>query len=169
MLYAFVLALVLLLGGPARADVRISIGINLHGPPPLVVVPGIPTVQYAPSVPANVFVYGSQYWAFTDGGWYVSSGYAGPWILVGPHVVPRPLLLVPVRYYRVPPPHWKPWHVHHPPRWHDEWGGEWAAKRHWKAHHDDDHGKRRDHDRRDRRRDDDGRRHGKGHDKGRGD
>ena len=59
----------------------------------------------------------------------MSAGYNGPWIVVAPKVVPRPVLLVPVNYYRVPPGHWKQWQKQQPPRWGNEWGREWAEKR----------------------------------------
>ena len=47
---------------PVAAQVRVgvNIGIQLPGPPALVVVPGTP-VYYAPGAPANVFFYGHQY------------------------------------------------------------------------------------------------------------
>ena len=97
--------LVLVLAGPVDAGVHVDIGIRLPAPPPLVVVPAVPVVQYAPSAPANVFFYGGQYWVFTNGGWYASAGYDGPWVVVAPQIVPRPLLVVPIRYYHVPPGH----------------------------------------------------------------
>jgi hypothetical protein len=153
MRYAIV-ALVLSLAGPAYAQVQVDIGIHLPAPPHVVVVPGVPTVQYAPALPANIFVYGGQYWVFANGGWYVSRGYNGPWIVVGPQFVPRPILRVPVRYYRVPPGHWKQGQHQASPPWDREWGHEWADKRGWKGHGDD----RRDSP-------EDGR--GKGHGRGR--
>jgi hypothetical protein len=39
---------------------------------------------------------------------YVGHTWNGPWAGVAPTHVPMPLLRVPVRYYRVPPPHWRP-------------------------------------------------------------
>ena len=142
--------------GPAHAQVHIDIGIHLPAPPRLVLVPEVRAVQYVPAAPANLFFYGGQYWAFVNNGWHVSAGYNGPWVVVAPVVVPRPLLLVPVHYYHVPPGHWKKWHKNTAPRWGDEWGQEWARKRAWKEH---------DHDRNDR---DDDRGKGKGHGHGKG-
>ena len=46
--------------------------------------------------PANYFFYGAQYYAFVGGTWYVSAGYNGPWVIVAPELVPRPILAVPV-------------------------------------------------------------------------
>jgi len=137
MRHAITGCLVLVLAGPVYAGVHVDIGIRLPGPPPLVVVPAVPAVQYAPSAPANIFFYGSQYWVFADGGWYASAGYNGPWIVVGPQFVPRPLLVVPVRYYHVPPGHWKAWRQQEPPRWRHEWGREWADGRGWRGHDGD--------------------------------
>jgi len=147
-LLAFVLV------APAHAQVHVDIGIHLPAPPQLVIVPQVPEVRYvpAPAAPANLFLYSGQYWAFANGGWHVSVGYNGPWVVVGPQFVPRPVLLVPVQYYHVPPGHWKQWERKHPPHWQEDGGPEWAEKRGWK--HDDGD-------------DDRGRGHGKGHGKGR--
>src|SRR5260370_22491115 len=95
----------MLLGVPSlgRAQVSVSIGINLPAPPQLVPVPATP-VMYAPAVGANYFFYGSEYYVFAHDGWYVSRGHSGPWNLVAPEFVPRPILLVPVQDYQVPPP-----------------------------------------------------------------
>src|SRR4029077_14300010 len=80
-------------------------------PPRLVVVPQVPAVEYVPdpAAPGNLFLYGGQYWAFYVSGWCVSRGYSGPGVVVAPQSVPRPVLLVPVQYYHVPPGHWKQW------------------------------------------------------------
>ncbi len=126
-----VLTVLLLASSPASAQVHVDIGIHLPTPPALVVVSEVRAVRYAPQVSANLFFYSGQYWAFSSAGWYVSTGYNGPWIVVGPAFVPRPLLLVPVRYYRMPPGHWKQWNRREPPRWGHEWGPGWAAKRDW--------------------------------------
>ena len=130
MLYALLALIVLAFVGPVHAQVHVDIGIHLPAPPPLVVVPTVASVQYAPSAPGNFFFYGGQYWVFTNGGWHVSRGYNGPWIQVAPQYVPRPVLLVPVRYYHVPPGHWKQWQGGAPPRWEHEWGHSWAEKAH---------------------------------------
>jgi hypothetical protein len=148
LLLALVLAAPVVPVAPAQAQVHVNIGINLPAPPPLVVVPEVRTVQYVTTVPYNLFVYNGQYWAFSDGGWYVAAGYNGPWIVVAPQFVPRPLLLVPVRYYRVPPGHWKQWERQRPPHWREQWGHEWAEKRQWRADGHDrdgdrDHGRDR--------------------------
>lgn len=137
--------LALIFAAPAGAQVSIDIGIHLPAPPALVVVPEVRAVQYVPTASANLFVYSGQYWAFTNGAWYVSSGYRGPWIGVAPQFVPRPVLLVPVRYYRGAPGHWQKWDHKRPPRWDNEWGREWADKRAWKHRDrdDDDRGRGR--------------------------
>jgi hypothetical protein len=161
------LIVVLLIGilvTPAAAQVHVDIGIHLPAPPRLVIVPEVRAVRYVPVGAANLFQYDGQYWAFTKGGWHVSHDYNGPWIVVAPQFVPRPILLVPVNYYRAPPGHWKQWDRRHPPRWSDDWGREWSQKRGWKNRDHD----RRGHDRKEhaRGRDDDrGKGRGKGHDK----
>jgi hypothetical protein len=154
-MYGLILALLaFVLVAPAHAQVHVDIGIHLPAPPQLVIVPQVPQVRYvpAPAAPGNLFFYNGQYWAFSGGGWYVGSGYNGPWLVVGPQFVPRPVLLVPVQYYHVPPGHWKQWERKNPPHWQEDWGREWADKRGWK--HDDGD-------------DDRGKGHGKGHGKGR--
>ena len=98
------------------------IGINIGPPPPppivipappqLVVVPGTP-VSYAPAVPYNYFFYGGRYYVFHDGAWFFAPAHHGLWTFVAVERVPRPLLRVPVAYYKVPPGHRKykgpPW------------------------------------------------------------
>jgi hypothetical protein len=133
------LAVVALLGAPSlgQGQVSMSIGINLPAPPSFVVVPGTP-VAYAPTVPANYFFYGGQYYVFTGGAWYTGPGYNGPWVAVAPAYIPLPLLSVPIRYYKAPPPHWKEWRRAAPPRWDPAWGHEWKKghKEYEKAYKD---------------------------------
>jgi hypothetical protein len=126
------LALVLL-AAPAQAQVQVDIGFSFPAPPPLVVVPEVQTVQYVPDAPGNVFFYGSQYWVFRNGGWVAGRAHNGPWIVVAPQYVPRPILLVPVHYYRVPPGQWKKWHGNEAPRWSSKWGREWSEEHERKA------------------------------------
>ena len=148
-LLAFVLA------GPVHAQVHVDIGIHLPAPPRLVVVPEVRSVQYVPGGPANLFFYGGQYWVFANGGWHVSRGYNGPWVVVAPSVVPRAVLLVPVNYYHVRPGNWNQWHREHPPRWGHEWGHEWAQRREWRDRDDDhDRGRGKSKQKNDRRGDD---------------
>ena len=154
-MFALIVALfVFALAAPAHAQVHVDIGIHLPAPPQLVIVPQVPEVRYvsAPAAPVNLFVYGEQYWAFANGGWHASTGYNGPWVVVGPQFVPRPVLMVPVQYYHVPPGHWNKWERKQAPRWREDWGPEWADKRGWKDDDRDGHP---------------GKGHGKGHGKGR--
>jgi hypothetical protein len=131
------LVAVTLSGSPslAHAQVSMSIGINIPAPPSFVIIPGSP-VAYAPAAPANYFFYGGQYYAFANGGWYTGPRYNGPWVAVAPAYIPAPILSVPVRYYKAPPPHWKHWQRAAPPRWDPAWGHEWkkANKEHEKAY-----------------------------------
>ncbi len=101
---------------PVHAD-NFSIGINvgappppppivLPEPPPLVVVPGTP-IYYAPSLSVNFFAYGGRYYRHHNGAWFMASSYAGPWGFIAVERVPRPVLTVPVTYYKVPPGHMK--------------------------------------------------------------
>ena len=128
------LSVACLIAGPVQAQVHVDIGINLPGPPALVVVPGAP-VYYAPRAPANVFFYAHQYWVLGTGGWYFGPTWQGPWTVVAPAYVPPPILRVPVRYYPVPPPQWRGWRRDAPPQWETHYGRDWredAHERNWR-------------------------------------
>jgi hypothetical protein len=138
----------------AQVQVHVDIGFHLPAPPKLVVVPQVPAVRYVSvaATPGNLFYYDGQFWVFAYQGWYVSGSYNGPWVYVAPQFVPRPVLLVPVQYYHVPPGHWKQWERGRAPHWREDWGPEWADKRQWKRDRDDDgrnghHGKGKGHGR----------------------
>jgi hypothetical protein len=126
---------------PARAaDVHVGINVGIPAPPViavpapprLIVVPSTPAVQYAPDVGANFFFYGGQYYTYNDGNWFIASAYNGPWVYA--RHVPRPLLVVPARYY------------HAPPRYH---GGRRYYRGHGqgRGHHDHDRDHHDDHGR----------------------
>ena len=137
MLTACALGLVL----PVLAAAQINIGINIGTPPPpppivvtappqLVVIPGT-TVSYAPAMPYNYFFYGGRYYVFHEGIWFYGPAHHGPWTFIAVEKVPKPLLRVPVAYYKVPPGHRReadrhPWKDHH---------REHKHKKH--GHHDD--------------------------------
>jgi len=112
------LAVLALIAGASVVDaqVGVNIAINLPGPPSLRIIPQTP-VAYAPAVPANLFFYGGHYYVFANNGWYAGPAYNGPWVVVAPPQLPPPLLAVPVRYYRAPPPGWKHWKRAEPPHW----------------------------------------------------
>jgi hypothetical protein len=114
--------------GVGDAQVGVNIGINLPGPPSLVIIPQTP-VAYAPAAPANLFYYGGQYYVFTNNVWYAGPTYNGPWGVIAPGYVPAPILAVPVRYYRAAPPAWKHWKREAPPRWAAAYGHEEKAYR----------------------------------------
>lgn len=115
------LAVGLSAGAAHAGDVRI--GINIGTPPPVVVAPAPPTVVLAappsvvlvpgtsvyhvPSVAFNLFLFSGRYYTLHNGHWFHSVSYNGPWIVMPADAVPRPVLGVPVAYYRVPPGHAK--------------------------------------------------------------
>jgi hypothetical protein len=124
------------LTGPAstaQSQVNVHIGINLPAPPPLVAIPASP-VMYAPTVGANYFFYGGQYYVLADRAWYVSRGFSGPWVVVAPDFVPRPILAVPVRYYHAPPAGWRYARRQGPPERASHWGRGWQEER-GEGHH----------------------------------
>ena len=133
-----------LTGGPAYAGADVHIGINLglpsppgvviETPPQLVAVPHTP-VYYAPQLPYDVFTYADHYYTFRANAWYWAPGYGGPWYPIGVERVPRPVLAVPVAYYKEPRHHWK--RHGRPP---------WADHEHHRHHHHDDDEPSRDHD-----------------------
>src|SRR5262245_45890539 len=97
------------------AEVNVGINIGIPAPPPpvviatppqVVLVPGSP-VYYAPAVGFNLFVYSGRYYRFHDGHWFIAASHGGPWTFVAPGKVPRPVLAVPVGYYKIPPGHAK--------------------------------------------------------------
>src|SRR5262249_25827703 len=91
--------------GLTQAQVSVDIGIHLGSPPALVAVPEA-AGSHGPSVNGNFFFHGGGHYGYRRGGWYMAPRYNGPWALVAPEYVPRPLLAVPVHYYRVPPAEW---------------------------------------------------------------
>lgn len=99
-----------LLASPAGADVTINIGappppIVIAAPPKVVVVPGTP-VYYAPAA-SNLFVYGGSYYTLHNGHWFYARKPGASWVFVPTAKVPRPVIGVPVSYYKVPPGHAK--------------------------------------------------------------
>jgi hypothetical protein len=100
---------------PAVSSGDVSVNVNLAppppivlaAPPPLVVVPGVPVVSYAPSIQVDLFFFDSR-WYYSHGGyWHVGPTYKGPWAFVAVERLPRSIVAVPLRYYKVPPGHLK--------------------------------------------------------------
>ena len=141
------------LAGPASAaDVHVGIHVEVPLPPPivfeapprLVVVPGAPHVHYAPDVSVNFFSYGGRYYTYDDGNWFVASDYGGPWGYVERRSVPNAILVVPHRYYHVPPRlvgggHWDRGHGHYEYNEYKHGNGHWKNK--GGHHHGGGHGK----------------------------
>ena len=90
----------------------VSVEINIGRRPALAVVPGT-SVYYAPHVSYNYFAYGGRFYVYQHDVWLAARAYNGPWAVVAIERVPRPILGVPVAYYKAPPRHWK--HKHGPP------------------------------------------------------
>ena len=96
---------------PAAAEVNLNINVGpppviFSAPPRVVAIPQTP-VYYAPDTSYNVFVYGGRYFSFHDGAWFIAASHGGPWAFVPVEQVPRPVIAVPVRYYKIPPGHAK--------------------------------------------------------------
>ncbi len=106
-------AFLVLIPWASNGDTAINVNIGppppivLAAPPPLVVVPGVPVVSYAPSIQVDLFFFDHR-WYYPHGGyWYVGPTYKGPWTFVPVGKLPRSVVAVPVRYYKVAPGHLK--------------------------------------------------------------
>ncbi len=129
---------------------NLQLGINLGPtPPPLAVVPAPavavpgPPVYYAPGLPYNYFVYRNVYYLFRDARWFRARHYGGPWVAIAIAQVPRPILAVPVDFYRERPARWA---RHGPP----PWAHERASEHRWEKDYGRGHGQvegRHDHGR----------------------
>ena len=117
MLVGSVIGLAALAGsaGTGHAGVSVDLGIHLGAPAPLEPVPASP-VYYAPTAGANLFSFDGDFYVFLGTKWYVGPAQVGPWSELPPEFVPRPVLAVPVQYYRVPPREWAHWRRDAPPR-----------------------------------------------------
>ena len=103
----FIAAGVTLCALTAQAQVSVSVNVLpppviFPAPPRVVVVPNTP-VYYVPDTTYNIFVYERHYYSFHEGAWFVANSHGGPWVFAPVERVPRPVVAVPVRYYKVPP------------------------------------------------------------------
>jgi len=114
--------------GTGHAGLGLDLGIHFGFPPQFAPVPASP-VFYAPAVSANLFSYNREFFIFVGGVWYVGPGHNGPWAVLRPEYVPRPILAVPVQYYRVRPREWAHWRHEAPPPWAPAWGHRWVGRR----------------------------------------
>jgi hypothetical protein len=92
----------------------VSVDISIGSRPALAVVPGT-SVYYSPHVSYNYFAYGKHFYLYHDEMWLRAGSHNGPWTVIALEQVPRPILAVPVKYYKAPPEHWKK--KHGPPPW----------------------------------------------------
>lgn len=92
-------------------DVNSGIDVGAPAPPPpfvvtapprVVIVPGT-AVYRIPSASFNLFLFGGRYYSFHNGAWFLAASYSGPWKQIAVAHVPKPVLGVPVSYYRIPP------------------------------------------------------------------
>jgi len=83
-----------------------NLGVHIEGQPPVAAVRGT-RVYHAPSLPYNYFVYRHTHYLFHRGIWFSAEDHDGPWTAIAIERVPRPILGVPVTYYKNPPGYWK--------------------------------------------------------------
>jgi hypothetical protein len=111
---AAILAGLLFISVPARADISVRIDIGNAPPAPHFVLRARPHEQFIPDRRVYVvddpgfgdndcFRYGGYYWVFRDGYWYRARSWRSRFVVVHPRHVPAV-------FYQVPPTHWK----HHP-------------------------------------------------------
>jgi hypothetical protein len=157
---AMIAAFGLFIRPASGAEVNVSIDIPLPGlalpaPPGLVVVPGT-YIYYPPEVNVDIFFYHGYWYRPHRGGWFIASGYNGPWRVIGRRRVPGPLLGLPPAFRRMPPRHE---HVPYPvveKNWRT-----WEKERRWDNARSERHDRGRgDRDRKEGR--------GRGHGEGRG-
>lgn len=102
--------------GKSMAGVQVNIGLSLPfpevlvaAPPRAVILPQPPRlvaiprtdVYYAPDADRDVFFHRGSWYRPKGDRWYRASGYDGPWVYVGPSLVPGVLITLPRdSYYR---------------------------------------------------------------------
>lgn len=116
---------------PSSAGVSVGINVSLPGvviasPPAMVVIPGT-YVYYPPEVGVDIFFYQGYWYRPYRGGWYISSGYNGPWRLAPAGRTPYVLHRIPPDYRRITPSHYEriPY-----PTVRKNWSA-WERERHW--------------------------------------
>jgi hypothetical protein len=87
---------------PAVADVDVHINIPLPGlvipaPPALLVIPGT-YIYYPPDVDANIFFFHGVWYRSHGKQWFQAGDYNGPWKIVPPGKVPKPVRGLPGNY-----------------------------------------------------------------------
>ena len=108
---AGILAGVLFISTPARADISVRIDLGNAPPAPRFTFRARPHEVYIPERRVYVvddprigdndcFRYRGYYWVFRDGYWYRSTSWRGRFVVVNPRYVPTV-------FYQVPPTHWK--------------------------------------------------------------
>lgn len=106
------LALILTTAVPAIADPAAGESTNAGNlpPPPIVVVKEEPKLVIVPGTTVYVvsddrytydcFKYGVYWYAWSDGFWYRSRAWRGPFVAVETRVVPRAIINVPAKHWR---------------------------------------------------------------------
>ncbi len=127
---AALLELGLFFPATGNAEVNVNINVPLPGlvipaPPVLIVIPGT-YVYYPPEVEVDIFFYHGYWYRPYRGGWYIASGYNGPWRAIGPRRVPPALINLPPAYRRVPPGHERIPYGQVKKNWRT-----WERERHW--------------------------------------
>lgn len=117
-------------GGAAVAGVGVSVNIGLpplvfSAPPAVIVIPGT-YVYSVPDIEVGLFFYQGFWYRPHEGRWYRASSYNGPWAYVEISRVPRVVVDLPPRSWRVPPGYHRIPHAEMRGNW-----SRWEHERHW--------------------------------------
>jgi hypothetical protein len=91
-------------GGPADAQARVDVGINIdlpvltfQAPPELAVIPGT-YVYYVPDIHEDIYFYHGQWYRPWNNRWHRSKNYNGPWAEINRRNVPSSFSHLPSDY-----------------------------------------------------------------------
>jgi len=114
--------------GSAEVNVNISVplpGLFIPAPPVMAAMPGS-AVYYPPAVSVDIFFYHGKWYRPHQQGWYISSGYNGPWRPVAVERVPRAVMNIPPGYRSERPRYDRIAHDDMRKNWRG-----WERERHW--------------------------------------
>jgi hypothetical protein len=108
--FAIAIGLASLAPRPAAAETSVSIGVNLGGPPPVVVWRREPRLYIVPGTSVycyndddadyDYFQYGTSFYIFSRDRWYRAPSWRGPFVYIREEYVPRAFYALGDRGYR---------------------------------------------------------------------
>ena len=88
-------------GVQEELNVRVPPPVVLHGPHPVVVIPGT-YVYMVPDIDVSILFYRGYWYRPCEGSWFRADSYNGPWVYIKPSGVPLALTELPPDYRREP-------------------------------------------------------------------